>query len=109
MKISACYIVKNAVEDLRRSLESLAKFVDEIVVVDTGSTDSTIDVAKNFGAKIFHAPWQNDFSAPRNVALKEATGDWIVFLDADEYFVDGCAKNLQAVIKLALKAKVKGL
>ena len=109
IKISACYIVKNAAEDLRRSLESVAKFVDEIVVVDTGSTDSTIDVAKNFGAKIFHAPWQNDFSAPRNVALKEATGDWIVFLDADEYFVDGCAKNLQAVVKLALKAKAQGL
>ncbi|MBR3498293.1 MAG: glycosyltransferase [Selenomonadaceae bacterium] len=109
IKISACYIVKDAAEDLRRSLESVAKFVDEIVVVDTGSTDSTIDVAKNFGAKIFHEPWQNDFSTPRNVALKEATGDWIVFLDADEYFVDGCAKNLRAVIKLALKAKAQGL
>ena len=109
IKISACYIVKDAAEDLRRSLESVAKFVDEIVVVDTGSTDETIDVAKNFGAKIFHEPWQDDFSAPRNVALREASGDWIVFLDADEYFVDGCAKNLQAVIKLAQKVKAQGL
>ena len=108
-KISACYIVKNAAEDFRRSLESVAKFVDEIVVVDTGSTDETVEVAKNFGAKIFHEPWQDDFSAPRNVALREATGDWVVFLDADEYFVNGCAKNLRTAVKLAQKAQVPGL
>ncbi|MBR4642909.1 MAG: glycosyltransferase [Selenomonadaceae bacterium] len=109
IKISACYMVKNAAQDLRLSLESVKNFVDEIIVVDTGSTDSTVEVAEEFGAKIFHEAWQDDFSAPRNVALREAAGDWIVFLDADEYFINGTAKNLRAVIKLAQKANVQGL
>ena len=109
IKISACCIVKNAAQDLKRSLESLAKFVDEIILVDTGSTDETIEVAKSFGAKIFHEPWQDDFSAPRNVALREASGDWIVFLDADEFFVNDTAKNLREVIRLARKKKFRGL
>ena len=109
IKISACYMVKNGAEDLRRSLESLAKYVDEIIVVDTGSTDGTVAVAEEFGAKIFHEPWQNDFATPRNVALREAMGDWIVFLDADEYFINDCAKNLQTVIKMTQWVKVKGI
>ncbi len=99
IKISACYIVKDVAEDLRRSLESLKDYVDEIIVVDTGSTDSTIEVAEAFGAKVFHEPWQDDFATPRNVALREASGDWIVFLDADEYFIDDTAKNFRRVIK----------
>lgn len=94
-------MVKNGAKDLRRSLESLAKHVDEIIVVDTGSTDDTIAVAEEFGAKIFHEPWQNDFATPRNVAIRAAKGDWIVFLDADEYFLDDTAKNLRGVIDIA--------
>ena len=101
LKISACYIVKDAAEDLHRSLESVNGHVDEIIVVDTGSSDSTVEVAKKFGAKVFHEPWQDDFATPRNVALREASGDWIVFLDADEYFIDNTAKNLRRVIKSA--------
>lgn len=103
IKISACYMVKNGEKDLRRSLESVAKHVDEIIVVDTGSTDGTVSVAEEFGARIFHEPWQDDFSTPRNVAIREAKGDWIVFLDADEYFPDDMAKNLRGVIKMAKK------
>ena len=109
IKISACYMVKNAEKDLARSLESLVKYVDEIIVVDTGSTDSTVEVAKKFGAKVFHETWQDDFSTPRNIAIREAKGDWIVFLDADEYFVNNCAKNLRTVIKLAQKARAQGI
>lgn len=109
IKISACYMVKNAAEDLQRSLESVKGFVDEIIVVDTGSVDETVAVAKKFGAKIFNVPWQDDFSTPRNVALRAAKGDWIVFLDADEYFVNDTAKNLQAAVKLAKQAKIPGL
>ena len=105
IKISLCYIVKNCAQDLQRSLESAAKYVDEIIVVDTGSSDSTVDVAEKFGAKILHEPWQDDFSTPRNKALAEATGDWIVFLDSDEFFVNGTAKNLRTAMKNAKRNK----
>ncbi len=109
IKISLCYMVKNAEKDLELSLASAAQYVDEIIVVDTGSSDGTIDVAKKFGAKIFHEPWQNDFSTPRNIALREAKGDWIVFLDADEYFVNDTAKNLRKAIKIAKDKNFQGL
>ena len=102
-KISACYIVKNGAADLELSLKSLNNFVDEIIVVDTGSTDNTVEVAKKFGAKIFFEQWQNDFSTPRNVALKNATGDWIVFLDADEYFSSETAQNIRFAVETAQK------
>ena len=87
IKISACYIVKNESKNLSRSIESLKTQVDEIIVVDTGSTDNTIDIAKSYGAKVIETEWQDDFSAPRNLAIDSATGDWIIFIDADEFFV----------------------
>ena len=86
-KITACYMVKNEQDNLPRSLESLKSQVDEIVIVDTGSTDDTIKIAKSYKAKILTTVWQDDFSTPRNLAIDNATGDWIIFLDADEYFL----------------------
>lgn len=109
LKISACYIVKNSADDLKISLESLKKSVDEIVVVDTGSTDSTAEVAKKFGAKIFYREWDDDFSAPRNLALEKATGDWIIFLDADEFFTNVTKKNIRAAIERLEQFKQNGL
>ena len=99
IKISACYIVKNNAEELKISLQSLCDSVDEIIVVDTGSTDNTVEVAKSFGAKIFFREWDNDFSAPRNLALSHVGGDWIIFLDSDEYFSDETKKNIRPVIE----------
>ena len=86
LKISACCMVKNEEKNLPRSLDSIKSQVDEIIVVDTGSTDRTIEIAESYGAKIIETPWQDDFSTPRNMAIDAATGDWIIFLDADEYF-----------------------
>ena len=105
IKISACYIVKNNAEDLKISLNSLKKFVDETVVVDTGSTDDTVKVAKKFGAKIFYHDWNDDFSAPRNLALQKCSGDWIIFLDADEFFSAETAKNIPFVVERAEEFK----
>lgn len=97
-KISACVITKNEATNIARCLGSVKDSVDEIIVVDTGSTDETIAIAEKLGAKIFHHQWQNDFSAARNYALSQAKGDWIVFLDADEYIVADKAANLRPLL-----------
>jgi glycosyltransferase involved in cell wall biosynthesis len=77
-------IVKNEEKHLARCLSSVKDVVDQIVVVDTGSTDVTIRIAESFNANIFNFDWVNDFSAARNFALSKCTGDWILYLDADE-------------------------
>ena len=82
--LSLCMIVKNEEQHLTRCLMSATPVVDEIIIVDTGSTDRTKDIARAFGAKVFDFPWTNDFSEARNVSLSKATGDWILVLDADE-------------------------
>lgn len=87
MKISACYIVKNEENNIGKSIASLQGMYDELIVVDTGSTDNTIAVAEKYGAQIYHFRWQNDFSKARNFALSKLKGDWIIFLDADNYYV----------------------
>ena len=86
MKISICMMVKNEEEMLPRCLESV-KWADELIVVDTGSTDKTVEIAKSYGAYVHHHPWQNDFSVHRNQSIKYATGDWICIIDADEEIV----------------------
>ncbi|HRF50365.1 MAG TPA: glycosyltransferase, partial [Anaerolineales bacterium] len=83
-KLSLSMIVKNEARDLARCLESVKPVVSEIVVVDTGSTDETPQIAAGLGARVISTPWTNDFSAARNIGLDAATGDWLLLLDADE-------------------------
>ena len=109
VKISVCYIVKNEEKNLPKSIESVKDQVDEIVVVDTGSTDNTMEIAKSYGAKIFESAWNNDFSTPRNIAIDNATGNWIIFLDADEYFTKETKDNIRAIVKHADKNNKEGL
>ncbi|AZR73366.1 hypothetical protein BBF96_08205 [Anoxybacter fermentans] len=82
--VSVCLIVKNEEKNLKRCLTSIQHLADEIIVVDTGSTDNTVKIAKEFKAKVFFFPWIEDFSAARNFAINQAQGSWIFFLDADE-------------------------
>lgn len=82
--VSLCMIVKNEEERLGACLASVADLVDEIVVVDTGSTDRTKEIAAGFKVRLFDFVWVNDFSAARNEALRQATGEWIFWLDADD-------------------------
>jgi tetratricopeptide (TPR) repeat protein len=93
--LSLCMIVKDEEEMLPRTLEAVRPAVDEIVVVDTGSTDRTVEIAESFGARVLHHEWTGDFAAARNVSLEAATGDWIVWLDADEVLVAEDADKLR--------------
>ncbi|MBW2644617.1 MAG: glycosyltransferase [Deltaproteobacteria bacterium] len=99
IKISLCMIVKNEESCLGRCLKSVHKYVDEIIIVDTGSEDKTVEIAESYGAKIYHHPWENDFSKHRNQSLSYATGDWILQLDADEELFAEDGPNLKRVVK----------
>ncbi|CAN1213016.1 Glycosyltransferase 2-like domain-containing protein [Tumidithrix helvetica PCC 7403] len=85
--LSLCMIVKNESKNLSRCLDSVVRYVDEIVIVDTGSEDNTIDIAKQYGAKVDFFQWCDDFAAARNYALSKVTGDWVFVIDADEELV----------------------
>ncbi len=82
--VSLCMIVRDECTNLQHCLSSTRPVVDEIIIVDTGSIDRTADVATVFGAKVYHYTWANDFSAARNFALAQATGELVFVLDADE-------------------------
>jgi tetratricopeptide (TPR) repeat protein len=88
-RLSLCMIMKDEEEHLPRCLESVQGVVDEIVIVDTGSTDRSVEIALGYGARVLHEDWKGDFAAPRNTAIDAASGDWILVLDADEELVDG--------------------
>ncbi|MDQ8738633.1 glycosyltransferase [Paenibacillus sp. LHD-38] len=82
--ISLCMIVKDEEDLLPSCLRSVEGVVDEIIVIDTGSTDNTVEIAKSMGARVYPYRWDQDFSRARNVSLERARGQWILFLDADE-------------------------
>ncbi len=97
-RISLCLIAKDEEQLLPGCLASVEGAVDEIVLVDTGSTDRTREIARAAGARVFEQPWREDFSAPRNEAARRATGDWILQLDADERLAPGAAAILRAAV-----------
>lgn len=82
--LSICMMVKDEEENLKRCLPSLKGLADEIIVVDTGSSDNTINLVKFAGAKVYEHPWEDDFSKHRNQSLSYATSDWVFIVDADE-------------------------
>jgi glycosyltransferase involved in cell wall biosynthesis len=96
--ISLCIIAKNEAHNIARCINSAKPFVDQIVVVDTGSTDNTAEIAKQLGAEIYQFDWQDDFSQARNYSLQFATGDWILFLDCDEELDAETGAELRTVI-----------
>lgn len=99
VNISQCMIVKNEEKNIQRALSWAKDIVQEQIVVDTGSTDNTVEIARSMGAKIFHFEWCDDFSAAKNYAIEKASGDWIVFLDADEYFTLEDTKKIPDIIR----------
>ncbi|WP_339808698.1 glycosyltransferase [Paenibacillus sp. FSL R7-0337] len=97
--ISLCMIVKNEADNLARCLRSVRGTVDEIIIVDTGSTDATRQIARSFGARIINYPWNGDFAAARNAGLALAQGTWILVLDADEELEPGSREELLVCAK----------
>jgi tetratricopeptide (TPR) repeat protein len=96
--ISLCMIVKNEETTLSQCLESVQDLVEEIVIIDTGSTDATVKIAQDFDAKVYHYLWNHDFAAARNHALQYVTGDWVLVLDADEVLVPTVIPDIQKAI-----------
>lgn len=98
-KLSLAMIVKDEEKYLDRCLKSSAKMVDEIVVVDTGSSDNTKQIALDHGARVYDFQWCNDFAAARNYSIEQTTGDWVLVMDADEYFTEDCSDIIQSFMK----------
>lgn len=99
--ISLCMIVHNESVNLRSCLESVRETVDELIVVDTGSTDDTPEIARQYGARIVTEPWNDDFARARNAGLVLAKGDWIFFLDADEVLAPEDRGRLREIVLAA--------
>ncbi len=99
MRISLCMIVCNESEHLAGALQSVAPLVGEIIVLDTGSSDGSQEIARSFGARVIEWEWVDDFAAARNAAIAEATGDFILILDADERIAERDHATILAVTK----------
>ena len=96
--LSVVMIVKDEEDCLAECLESARHIADQIVIADTGSTDGTMDIARRFGAKLIEIPWRDDFSDARNRCLAEATGDWILHVDADEVVGPEAAARIREIV-----------
>ena len=84
VKISLCMIVKNEEDVIARCLDSVSRCVDEIIIADTGSSDRTKEICRDFTDKVFDFEWTDDFAAARNFSFSKATGDYLMWLDADD-------------------------
>lgn len=98
VRISAILITKDEATNIEECIRSVRPIADEVVVVDTGSSDATKEIASALGAKVFTTEWTDDFSAARNESIKHATSDWLLWIDADERLRPDCIGNLLAAV-----------
>lgn len=98
MSLSICIITLNEEANIRRTLESVKDIADEIIVVDSGSTDSTVTIAQSYGAKVFVETWKG-FALQKNSSLDKANCDWILSLDADEEVSPELAASIKALLQ----------
>jgi glycosyltransferase involved in cell wall biosynthesis len=96
--LSLCMVVKNEQPFMAPCLSAVKSLVDEIILIDTGSTDRTADIARIFGAKVYDFKWNDDFSAARNYGLENASADWILVIDADEAIAQEDQLRLQSLV-----------
>ncbi len=86
ISISLCILARNEADNLKSCLKNAGGIVDEILLLDTGSTDNTAETARKLGAEVFEFDWDNDFASARNFLLNKAKGEWILWIDADEHY-----------------------
>ena len=108
-KLSLCMIVRDNAKTLPACLESIRPWVDEMIVVDTGSVDETPRVVESFGGKLYHFPWCDDFSAARNESLRHATGDWLFWMDSDDTIPPECGRGLRELVENQNNPAVAGV
>ncbi|MFN4150515.1 MAG: glycosyltransferase, partial [Candidatus Sericytochromatia bacterium] len=104
--LSICIIAKNEEHNIERCLKSVYSIADEIILVDTGSTDKTKELSKKYNAKIYDFKWSDDYSKARNESLKYAKSDWILVLDADEELTEDAKKNLKPFLNSFDKSNI---
>ena len=106
VRISQCMIVKNEENNIERALSWGKEIMWEQIVVDTGSTDRTVEAAKKLGAEVCFFPWIDDFAAAKNFAIERCSGQWIALLDADEYMA---AEDLEKLVRIIEDLERRGL
>ena len=107
-QLSLCMIVRNNQATIGPCLESIRPWVDEMIVVDTGSTDATPQICAQLGAQVFHWPWCDDFSAARNQSLSHATGEWVFWMDSDDTIPADCGQQLRVLVRREKPADLFG-
>jgi GT2 family glycosyltransferase/tetratricopeptide (TPR) repeat protein/2-polyprenyl-3-methyl-5-hydroxy-6-metoxy-1,4-benzoquinol methylase len=108
VRLSLCMIVRDSAGTLVPCLESIRPWVDEMVIVDTGSSDDTARIVERFGGRLFHFPWCDDFSAARNESLRHARGAWLFWMDSDDTIDAGCGRRLRELVYCDPDASVLG-
>lgn len=106
--LSLCMIVRDNEDTIRACLESIKPYVNEMIVVDTGSADRTPVICREMGARVEHFPWCDDFSRARNESLKYARGNWIFWMDSDDTIPPECGRGLQALVQAGHSDEVLG-
>lgn len=106
LRISQCMIVKNEERNIEKALSWGRDIMYEQIVVDTGSTDRTVELASAMGARMYHFPWTDDFAEAKNFAISKASGEWIALLDADEAFVPGDGEKLLGLLEQLQNSKI---
>lgn len=101
--VSLCMIVKNEERYIAQCLHSVKDIVSEIIIVDTGSTDQTLIICEDYGARIYPYEWNEDFSLARNYSLSNATCNWILVLDADEILDPNCVEDLHSLLNQTMQ------
>ncbi len=105
-RLSLCMIVRDSARTLPACLASVRPWVDEMVIVDTGSTDETPRIVESFGGKLFHFPWCDSFSVARNESLRHAQGEWLFWMDSDDTIPPECERALRRLVDQGAPAEV---